>query len=212
LPAAEVELIEAAGRPWLVVSRFDRDRATTPARRVHQEDLCQAIGLIPGYKYAAPDRPRPSFRDLGEVLRDHGALPGLDRIAVGRMATFNFLIGNADAHGKNVSVLHDGTGRVRLAPLYDLVSTAAFPGLDATLAMSIGDEFDPGEVTAISFDDLASDLGLTATIFARDRRRLVAATRERAVELVERARHEGWHAGGLDAIVRTIEARAAQAA
>jgi serine/threonine-protein kinase HipA len=208
LPTADVELTTVAGRTCLVVARFDRDHAATPARRLHQEDLCQAIGLIPGYKYAAPDRPRPSFEDLADVLRAHGSQSGRDRITVGRMAVFNFLIGNADAHGKNVSFMHDGRGRVRLAPLYDLVSTAAWPDLDRDLAMAIGDEFDAAAITHVSFDDLADVLGLTKTIFARDRRLFVADAQAAAADLASEARRDGWHDPVMDTIVAVMAERA----
>ena len=127
------------------------------------------------------------------------------------MAVFNYLIGNADAHGKNVSFLHEGAGRVRLAPLYDLVSTAAYPDLDLALAMAIGDEFAPDEVTAVSFDDMAADLGLTPAIFARDRRKLVATVLDRAERLAAGARRDRWHHPVIDAILRTIHDRAPHA-
>jgi serine/threonine-protein kinase HipA len=210
LPTADVDLLDIAGRQCLVVARFDRDQTAVPARRLHQEDLCQAIGLIPGYKYAAPDRPRPSFKDLADVLDIHGSRSGADRVTVGRMATFNFVIGNADAHGKNVSLMHSGSGTVRLAPLYDLVSTAAWPDLDPQLAMSIGDEFAPAAVTPVSFDDLAVDLRLTPHIFTRDRRRLVQRVKAAAAELRVAAAGEGWDHPILERIVRVIDERCAR--
>ncbi len=210
LPAADVELLTIADRRCLVVSRFDRDRATFPARRLHQEDLCQAIGIPPGFKYAAPDRPRPSFRDIADVLIAHGSQPGRDRLTTSRMALFNFLIGNADAHGKNVSFLHDDRERVRLAPLYDLVSTTVWPALDRRLALSIGDEFDPAEITFVSFDELAADLGLVTRSFARDRARFVARTAAAARDLLGVAKRDGWHHPMLGRVVELISARAAQ--
>jgi serine/threonine-protein kinase HipA len=210
LPVADVELLTIADRRCLVVSRFDRDTATLPARRLHQEDLCQAIGILPGFKYAAPDRPRPAFKDIAHVLIAHGSQPGRDRLTAGRMAVLNFLIGNADAHGKNVSFLHDDRERVRLAPLYDLVSTAAWSELDARLALSIGDEFDPAAITFVSFDDLAGDLGLAPKSFARDRVRFVARVEEAARDLLSLAKRDGWHHPILDGIVALVSARAPQ--
>ena len=50
---------------------------------------------------------------------------------------FNAIIGNADAHGKNYSMLYRGAER-RLAPGYDLVSTVFWPALAKTPAMKIG--------------------------------------------------------------------------
>lgn len=210
LPTAEVQLLTIAARRCLVVARFDRDHARFPAGRLHQEDLCQAIGLTPGFKYAAPDRPRPSFQDIGDVLTAHGSQPGRDRLTAGRMAVFNFLIANADAHGKNVSFLHDDRSRIRLAPLYDLVSTAAWPELDPRLALSIGDEFDPAAITFVSFDGLADDLGLARKSFARDRARFVARVEAAGSDLLSLAVRDGWHHPILDGIVDRVSARAPQ--
>jgi serine/threonine-protein kinase HipA len=212
LPVAEVELVTIAGRPCLVVTRFDRDRDVVPARRLHQEDLCQAIGLPPGFKYASPDRPRPCFKDIADVLDRYGSQPGRDRLTAGRMAVFNFLVGNADAHGKNVSFLHGGGGRVRLAPLYDLLSTAAWPDLDRDLAIAIGDEFNVDAITSVSFDDLAADLGLNVAAFSRERREFVADLGVAARDLLGVARRDGWHHPVLDATAAVIAYRTLRAA
>ncbi len=52
-------------------------------------------------------------------------------------AIFNLIIGNADAHAKNFSLLHKD-GAIVLAPLYDLLSTVLYPELSPKLAMKIG--------------------------------------------------------------------------
>ena len=142
LTAAAVELADVAGRPCLVVERFDREQLSWPPRRVHQEDLCQALGLTPDFKYQHAGWRVPSFRALADLLNEHSPYPGLDRLAGARAAVFNFLVGNADAHAKNIALLHVRDG-VRLAPLYDLVSTACYPELSTTLAISVGDELNP---------------------------------------------------------------------
>ncbi len=54
------------------------------------------------------------------------------------MVTFTVLVGNADAHGKNVALLHPDLEHVELAPLYDTVPTALWPKLPTEAAMSIG--------------------------------------------------------------------------
>lgn len=68
--------------------------------------------------------------------------------------TFNVLIGNADAHGKNLSLLHDPLGTVRLAPLYDLVPTVLWPKLRAASAMRVNARED---LSAITVADLAAE-------------------------------------------------------
>jgi serine/threonine-protein kinase HipA len=71
------------------------------------------------------------------MLREWSTAPVLDIPAFVNGLIFNVLIGNADAHGKNHSMLYSG-GERRLSPFYDLVSTLAWPELTTNLAMKIG--------------------------------------------------------------------------
>ncbi len=206
LSAATVELARIAGLPCLVVERFDRDLSQWPPRRIHQEDLCQALGLTPDFKYQHEDWRLPSYAALAALLNEHSAAPGVDRLAAAQAAVLNFMIGNADAHAKNISLLH-GDGGVRLAPLYDLVSTSAYPDLDTTLALSIGDELDPNAISSIHWSDLADDLGLNQRAFELTRRRLAARIAEEAATLHEQAHRESWHHSCLDRILTTIAER-----
>ena len=68
--------------------------------------------------------------------------------------TFNVLIGNADAHGKNLSLLHDPLGTVRLAPLYDTAPTLLWPKLRGASAMRVNRKED---LDAITLSDLAAE-------------------------------------------------------
>jgi serine/threonine-protein kinase HipA len=206
LPAAEVHLIEVAGRPCLLVRRFDRDLTSFPPRRIHQEDLCQALGLTPDFKYQKEGWRLPSYAALSELLDDHSPSPGLDRLAGAQSAVFHFLIGNADAHAKNISLIHGEHG-VHLAPLYDVVCTAAYPELDKHLALSIGDELDPVSITAIHFADLAEAFALSATGFERERRDLCERVSTQAALLREEALAHGWHHPCIERILETIASR-----
>jgi serine/threonine-protein kinase HipA len=120
LSAAQVELKAVAGRPCLIVQRFDRELSSFPPNRIHQEDLCQALGLTPDFKYQKEGWRLPSYLALSELLDEHSPSPGLDRLAGAQTAVFHFLVGNADAHAKNISLMHYADG-ARLAPLYDVV-------------------------------------------------------------------------------------------
>ena len=120
----------------ILVQRYDRatdeDGSTI---RFHQEDFCQALGFPPERKYEAEGGPMLS--DCISLLRDWSTVPALDIPSFISGLIFNVLIGNADAHGKNYSLLYSG-GERRLSPYYDLVSTIAWPGLSKDLAMKIG--------------------------------------------------------------------------
>jgi len=124
LPVPEAELLDVAGVPVLAVKRYDRRDA--PAGdipvRVHQEDGCQATSMPPGLKYE--EQGGPALRDFAGVIRNFG--DPRDVTGLLRRTTFNMAVGNADAHAKNFSVLHEpDIPAVRLAPLYDVLSTIA---------------------------------------------------------------------------------------
>jgi len=210
LSAAGVELITAAGRPCLVVERFDREQLTWPHRRIHQEDLCQALGLTPDFKYQKEGWRLPSYRALAGLLDQHGPWPGLDRLAGAQAAVFHYLVGNADAHAKNISLVHVRDG-VRLAPLYDVVSTAAYPDLSTELALSIGDELDPDAITSIHWSDLANDFGLNTGGFERVRRELLDRVTVEAPRLRDEARAKNWYQPSIDNIISVIADRGARA-
>lgn len=75
LKVASVDLQTIAGRPGLVVDRYDRDTSVTPTRRLHQEDLCQALGVTPDFKYQRPGFAKPSYRALADLLDEHSFRP-----------------------------------------------------------------------------------------------------------------------------------------
>jgi serine/threonine-protein kinase HipA len=213
LPAARVELATIADRACLVVERFDRDTPTTPTdtstkptARVHQEDLCQALGLSPSFKYQRADWRLPSYAALSQLLDEHSEAPGADRLAGALAATFNFVVGNADAHAKNISLVYS-SDRIRLAPLYDVVSTAVYPELDRSLSLAIGDELEPDAIASIHWADLAEDFSLNARAFGHARRRLAERIVSEARTLARDARAEGWHRESIDTIVEVIDAR-----
>ena len=72
---------------------------------------------------------------------------------------FNYLIGNADAHGKNSSVLYRGSDGKRLAPIYDVMSTEIYSNLSKVNAMSIGGAKTLKDVNRGSFSALAQEAG-----------------------------------------------------
>ncbi len=141
----------------LIVSRFDRVDTGDDVRRMHQEDSCQALGRDADaargrgkYESAAG----PSFRDVATLLDRHSLDPVAQLHRLVAVATFTALIGNADAHGKNLSLLHPEPGRIEVAPLYDTVPTALWPSLPEGAAMSINGRTRLADVT---LDDLTAE-------------------------------------------------------
>lgn len=127
-------------------ARFDRTMADDgTVQRLHAEDGCQLTGRSPLNKYAGPRG--VTYHDLVAVLRRFSAEPVQDREQLLRWALANAVMGNYDAHAKNVSVTYDEAGLMRLAPAYDVVVTTVFPGLDRTFALSFAGTVDPPALT-----------------------------------------------------------------
>ena len=122
--------------------------------RLHQEDFCQALGFPPEQKYQQEGG--PLLRDCFSLLREWSTTPVLDIRDFVDGLIFNVLIGNADAHGKNHSMLYQGTSR-RLAPFYDLVCTLAWPGLSKTLSMKIGKGKSLNEIKPVHFQKMSTE-------------------------------------------------------
>jgi serine/threonine-protein kinase HipA len=126
----------------IVVERYDRREVGGQVIRVHQEDLCQALGVHPSKKYQNEGGPRPA--QIVELLRLVMSPMNADR-AVARFVdamAWNWLIGGTDAHAKNYSLLL-ADGQVRLAPLYDVASALPYGTHEQALrfAMKIGGDY-----------------------------------------------------------------------
>lgn len=149
------------GGPAIVVERFDRTTWQGQLLRVHQEDLCQALGVVPTRKGQRDGGPGPAA--IAELLRTHSsaASEGVQRF-VDALA-FNWLIAGTDAHAKNYSLRLGSHGRVRLAPLYDLGSALPYPGLrqdKLSLAMKIGNTCRLRDLRRHHWEKLARELRL----------------------------------------------------
>jgi serine/threonine-protein kinase HipA len=132
LSAAKVEATALEGRKLLIVERYDRIvRGDGSVERIHQEDFCQAMGILPDKKYEEDGG--PSLQRIADIIQTLASSEALELLL--RAVTLNVAIANGDAHGKNFSLLHDASGALRLAPLYDLMSTLVYG--DNRLAMSI---------------------------------------------------------------------------
>ncbi|WP_430009217.1 HipA domain-containing protein [Methylophaga lonarensis] len=182
LEVAEVECLQFGAHRSLMVRRFDRELAdgtpTGQQRRLHVIDGCQLLDLPPQYKYEqihGVGRDVRHIRDgasiplLFEAI-NQSLIPAKARIQLLDMILFNLIIGNSDAHGKNVSFRVDRAG-VQMAPLYDLVSVCfearQIPDIDDNLAMAIGDEFDADKITAYHLITMADEVGIDRNLLKR---------------------------------------------
>jgi serine/threonine-protein kinase HipA len=125
-------------------------------QRIHQEDLCQALGLMPGKKYQEDGG--PGIPEVVALIRRVSSDPDVDVDRFLKANMFNWLIGGTDAHAKNYSLLIGAGDEIRLAPLYDLSSQLAYPELiEQRVSMKIGNHHDIRRVGIADWRKLARD-------------------------------------------------------
>ncbi|MCL2468107.1 MAG: type II toxin-antitoxin system HipA family toxin [Micrococcales bacterium] len=164
----------------IAVTRFDRAPGPRWLRRVHQEDMCQALAIAPDLKYQADGG--PSSTDIAALLRR--TLPA-DRTDAGVWQLFdalvvNWVLGGTDAHAKNYALLLSGP-QVALAPLYDIAS--ALPYCDThvrrlRLAMKFGGDYTLLSRSGSLWQKVATELHLPAAQVRTRARSLVEALPE----------------------------------
>lgn len=180
LPVVSTSLVDLDGTKACLVERYDRVAVSDHLVRLHQEDFCQALGFPSTKKYEGDGG--PSFRQCFALIEEASAEPLLDTELLIRWQIMNLLLGNADGHAKNLSLLYGHDGSVRLAPFYDLVCTLAYPGLSREVALKIGGASDLGKIGPRHFDQLSEDCGLGA-------RWVRSVVREAAATLCEIIEH-----------------------
>ncbi|MCE1227090.1 MAG: type II toxin-antitoxin system HipA family toxin [Geobacteraceae bacterium] len=152
-------LFQAGDVSFFVVERYDRIISDTGVIRLHQEDFCQALGILPHYKYETEGG--PSLAACSDLLRRTSIRPGRDLQALIDWVIYAVLTGNCDAHAKNISLLLLDDGP-RLAPFYDLISTRIYAhyGLMNRLAMKIGGEAEPAALRREHWQRFAEEIGV----------------------------------------------------
>jgi serine/threonine-protein kinase HipA len=205
IEAATPALRRVGTEEVLVVERFDRRTEGGRVLRLHQEDVCQALGIDPQRKYQADGG--PSAADVIRLLRTRSARAAQDVLAFIDRLVLAITIGNADAHAKNYSLLLD-QGTVRLAPAYDLICTAVYPGISGTLAMAIGDQYQADQVTPRHWAQLLAECDLDTMALRRRMARLAETLTRDAGSVAQGLRDRGANREILDAIAATIQRRA----
>jgi len=156
LPVAR-SFVLALDQPYIAVERFDRlpsSGAFSFPRRIQQEDMCQALGLMPTKKYQQDGG--PGIPEIVKLLLRVSAEPHVDIERFLKANILNWLIGGTDAHAKNYSLLIGANDEIRLAPLYDLSSQLPFPDLiSQRVAMKIGDCYEIALVSASDWRKLS---------------------------------------------------------
>ncbi len=205
LRVASVEIRAIDGAPALLIARYDRAGAGTQATRIHQEDICQALGIAPDRKYEA-DR-GPGLNDYLQILRRWSVDVLADQQELMDRVAFNYLVGNADAHAKNTSLLH-GVEGIRLAPAYDLLSTLAYGHLSPAMAVAINGMYDGDALRAVHWRKSFRQLGLNEALYGNRCAALAARVTEVLPGAREQLRLWGVGNGVLDGIASRVAERA----
>ena len=205
LNVPEASLHFVGDRPYYLVARYDRRQLEDgTVERIHQEDFCQALGIVPEMKYEREGG--PSIAKCQGVIGTHVAHPAADQIKLLDMIIFNYLIGNADAHGKNFSLLYRGA-KPELAPAYDLLSTAIYPDLSEKMAMKIGGKYKPGDVCLRHWHRLVPDTKAAQSALNKQLKSMTEKIQENVILLKEQLKSDGIVSSVFDDIGILINRR-----
>ncbi|MCD2448845.1 type II toxin-antitoxin system HipA family toxin [Methylicorpusculum oleiharenae] len=161
--ARRIKLEVADVRYWpelsaVVVARYDREiDKDNRLHRLHQNDLCQVLGVPSSMKYESEGG--PSLKTCFEAVLKHSSQPAIDKRRLIEWVIFNFLVGNMDGHAKNLSLMTAGKN-TQLAPFYDMVCTAVYGNLSQKFAFKIGGENRPKWMMARHWGRFATDIGV----------------------------------------------------
>jgi serine/threonine-protein kinase HipA len=164
----EVEHVSVGGRSGLFMPRFDRTLAAGgdagiggpevgAVGRLHAEDACQALGRDPEAARGRglyEETGGPGLRAVAALLAAHAEDPERELAKLVTAVTFTVVIGNADAHGRNLGLLHPRPGVLALAPLYGTVPTTLWSTARADAAMAVAGR---SSLRAVTLDDLETE-------------------------------------------------------
>jgi serine/threonine-protein kinase HipA len=209
LPAAQSEVMRFGDEIAIVIERYDRLQSGNAVVRIHQEDVCQALGIMPTKRYQNEGGPSPNT--IADLLRTYSTDRTADVDTFVAALGFNWLIAGVDGHAKNFSLLL-GTRRARLAPLYDVASVLphdTFELRKVKAAMKIGGEYKLGQIglrqwqkfarrTRVNADELIErlasmarqlpDEAISASAVMREQGLDAAIVERLTGQLIERAR------------------------
>lgn len=167
IAAAHTTYEDFDGENAVVSQRWDRIVSDGSVRRAGQEDICQAMSIMPDRKYESDGG--PSVAEIGQFLRKQGVPQG-SVVAFARALIANYLLCATDAHAKNYALHRDRSGALALAPLYDVASVYPYtsPNEKVRLAMKIGGENQHGHIEQRHWMRCADDLSVDPSVIIGD--------------------------------------------
>lgn len=206
LPAAISKVEVIGGVPVIIIERYDRIRRVRGVFRVHQEDMCQALGVNPFRKYQQEGG--PTIKHVMTLLLD-SANPAIDRDRFMRAQALNFVIAGTDAHARNYSIVYAPGGAFRLAPLYDVISDLPYGGdrPESSLAMAIDGRRILREILPRHWQAMAQDTNFDSDRALAHVRDIIARAPDEAAALLARLREQGLTNETLDRLARELAVR-----
>lgn len=200
--------------PVLCITRFDRYREGAVVRRRHIIDGCQLLGLQSGFKYERPYGDGPDVRDIRDgaslarffAATDASPQPAKARLQLLRWLVFQVLLGNTDAHAKNLSFYMTSAGPTQ-APAYDLLCGTLYKteNVSQTYAMAIGDAFSTEELSAYEWAQFCVATRTNPTLVRKEIERSVKAIRTQLPRVAEEALRDGAENGVVSRITDVVE-------
>jgi len=183
LDVNEADILKIDDEKILLVKRFDRfyDKEKDIVAKKHIIDGCQILNMPPFYKYQKVFGENSSIegisiKKLSNIIDKYCNLKEKDKFI--SWILFNLIVGNTDAHGKNIS-FYVGKKGISLTPFYDILNTAMYKDFyDTKLAMSIGDNFELEKIEYSDLVDLADDLGVKTTFLINKFKKLLQKTKK----------------------------------
>jgi serine/threonine-protein kinase HipA len=185
LGTCEIDFHTHGDESFSLAKRFDRVTVEGRLFRLHQEDFCQASGRSSQQKYEQEGG--PAFAECLKLVQQHSTQPLQDIPRLIQWQVFNFLVGNSDAHAKNLSFLYGLDNTARLSPFYDLIAIHAWPShvFSHRLAMSIGGESNLHKVKRTHWQKLADSCEISFDLFEN----AIGTLAEGGIDAFERARN-----------------------
>lgn len=210
MDVAKSSVIMCADIPVIVVERYDRFFHNDILLRTHQEDMCQARSVYPELKYE--NEGGPTMSDISETIWDVSDDAYEDITKFADALIFNYLVVGTDAHAKNYSLLHLASQRVRLTPLYDIVSALPYPNVynpfKTKLAMKIGSEYLLRKIEQRHWEICAKQLKLKPEYLLNRLNHLAESISEEAKIVADKLHKGGLNHPIIDQLSSLIEQRA----
>lgn len=208
MQVVELKLVHGSTN-YLLIERFDRSLQNGRCQAIHTEDFCQLALLEP--EYAFQREGGLSASECVDLLRSYSVQPGVDIKSLLRWLGFNFLIGNGQAHAKQLALIYTPEGP-RLAPFYGLSATHIYPNMNPNMALHLGNEARPDWMIPARWREFALSAGIRPKYVLQVLEEVAAELVAIASKVEARWQQENGYAEVTRSIRKLVERRARQIA